>query len=166
MQFEQVFSSAIEVGVATAGFSGIVVVLGQRAQGEWSPADLGRVSVLLQSSLAAILLSFLALVLHGAGVADSSIWRIGSGTHVVYTAVQLPLRLRQMRGLHEVDTSYSASLTKLVIPVLICVFALQIYNTATLAAGWAFAVAVIAELVVAFLMFVRLLEAIWRHPAA
>lgn len=71
-----------------------------------------------------------------------------------------------MRGLREVDTSYSVSLTKAVFPVLVCVFALQIYNAAALGVGWPFAVAVITELVVAFFMFVRLLQAIWQQPDA
>jgi hypothetical protein len=73
VQFEQVFTSAIEVGIGVAGFSGIVGVLGRRAEGQWSPSDRVRVALLLQTSFAAIGLSFLALALDGAGVVESTI---------------------------------------------------------------------------------------------
>jgi hypothetical protein len=166
LHFENLFTSAIEVGIATAGFSGIVVVLGQRAQGQWSPSDLGRISLLLQTSFAAIILAFLPLFLDGARVAEAVIWRIGSGCYVVYTALILPSRWRQTRTILEADASVSPRLTKFMFLVVAVFSAVQAYNALLLHAGWPFALAVVFELAMAFLMFVRLIRTLWERPAA
>jgi len=163
LQFESVLPSAIEVGIGTAGFSGIVVVLGQRAQGNWSAADVGRIVLLLQGSFAAILLSFLALLLDGAQVAEPTIWRAGSGTFVVYALLILPLRARQIERMRGTDASFSPGLARALFPVVFACTALQAYNTVFLHAGWPFALAVMFELAVALLNFVRLLRTLWER---
>lgn len=165
MQFEQVFTSAIEVGIATAGFSGIAAVMGQRTQGTWSGAELGRISLLLQTSFMAIALGFLPLVLDGARVAEPVIWRIGSGCFVLYVLVAVPLRFRGTLRVRDADGSVSMPLFKLIIPFLFVFAALQAYNAAVLHAGWAFVLAVLLELAMGFFMFVRLLRILWDESA-
>jgi hypothetical protein len=162
VQFEQVFTSVIEVGIATAGFSGIVVVLGQRAQGEWSQSDLGRISLLLQTSFAAIFLAFLPLVLGGAGVSEAAVWRACSGTFAVYVLMAVPPRVRQIRRLQAEDPNYSPALFWAVMPMVGGIAALQLYNAVFLQLGWPFVVAVLYELAMAFVMFVRLLQQLWK----
>ncbi len=166
MQFEQVFTSAIEVGIAIAGFSGIVAVLGQRTRGEWSRGDLGRMVVLLQSSFAAILLSFLVLILEGAQLREPLIWGVGSGCTLLYLVVVIPLRVRDFRKVQAADTSYSPVVFWIAFWLMVVSAAFQAYNLAVLQAGWPFALGVVTELALALLVFVRLLQALWRQSAA
>ncbi len=166
MQFEQVFTSAIEVGIAIAGFSGIVAVLGQRARGEWSRGDLGRMVVLLQSSFAAILLSFLVLILEGAQLREPLIWGVGSGCTLLYLVVVIPLRVRDFRKVQAADKSYSPVVFWVAFWLMVVSAAFQAYNLAVLQAGWPFALGVVTELALALIVFVRLLQALWRQSAA
>jgi hypothetical protein len=107
LQYESVLTSVIEVGIATAGFSGIIAVLGRRSQGEWRTADLVRMSILLQASFAAILLSFLPMVLDGAGLSEPTVWRIASACFIAYAAIFGVRRLRQIRRAVANDPSVS-----------------------------------------------------------
>jgi len=166
VQFEQVFTSAIETGIAVAGFSGIVVVLGRRAEGQWSPSDRVRVTLLLQTSFAAIGLSFLALALDGAGVAEPQIWKVGSACYALYAILAVFPRVRLFHTMADTDPSFAPTLAKGLVVVVFCVAALQAYNAVVLSAGWPFALAVIVELVVALAVFVRLLQGVWSQPAA
>jgi len=166
VQFEQVFTSAIEAGIAVAGFSGIVAVLGRRAEGQWSPSDRVRVMLLLQTSFAAIGLSFLALALDGAGVADPTIWKVGSTCYALYAVLAVLPRVRLLRTMPNADPSFPPTLAKGLIVVVSSVAALQAYNAVALGVGWPFVLAVIFELVVALSVFVRLLQGAWSQPAA
>jgi hypothetical protein len=163
VQFEQVFTSAIETGIAAAGFSGIVAVLGRRAEGQWRPSDRVRVTLLLQTSFAAIGLSFLALALDGAGVAEPTIWKVGSACYALYAVLAVLPRVRLFRTMPDTDPSFPPRLAKGVIVVVLSVAALQAYNAVALAVGWPFALAVIVELVVALAVFVRLLQGVWSQ---
>jgi len=166
VQFEQVFTSAIEAGVAVAGFSGIVAVLGRRAEGQWIPTDRLRVTLLLQTSFAAIGLSFLALALDGAGVAEPTIWKVGSACYVLYAVLAVLSRVRLLRTIRNVDPAFPPTLAKGLIVVVISVATLQADNVVALGVGWPFVLAVIFELVVALAVFVRLLQGAWSQPAA
>ncbi len=157
------FTSVIEAGIATAGFSGIAAALGRRAHGAWSIGELARISVLLQTSFAAILFSFLPLVLHGAGVAETLIWRTGSGCYVLYMSVALPFWIRGALKVPDAEASVSLGFFKTVFPLLVAFTAFQFYNALFLHAGWAFALAVIFELVMALLMLVRLIRTLWTQ---
>lgn len=166
MQFEQVFTSAIEVGIAIAGFSGIAAVMGQRARGTWSGAELTRIALLLQTSFMAIAFSFLPLVLDGARVTEPVIWRIGSGCFVLYMLVMVPHRFRGALRVRDADSSVSMGFFKVIFPFLLVFPAFQAYNAAVLHAGWAFVLVVMFELAMGFVMFVRLLRTLWDEPAA
>jgi hypothetical protein len=52
---EDILTTTAEIGIALAGFSGIVAVLGRRAEGAWSGADRVRLAMLLETSFAAVL---------------------------------------------------------------------------------------------------------------
>ena len=166
MQFEQVFTSAIEAGIGVVGFSGIVGVLGQRAQGQWSPVDRVRIALLLQTSFAAIGLSFLALTLDGAGVAEPAIWKVGSACYALYVVLSILPRVRFFRTMPDTDSLFASLPAMGLIGVVVSVAALQAYNAVLVGTGWPFALAVIFELVVALTFFVRLLQGLWSQPAA
>jgi hypothetical protein len=165
VQFEQVFTSAIEGGFAVAGFSGIVAVLGRRADGQWSPNERLRVALLLQTSCAAIGLSFLALALDGARVGEPTIWTVGSACYALYVVLGVLPRVRLFRRMQDADPSFQITQVKMLVVVVFSVGALQAYNAAFLGLGWPFALAVIFELGVAILFFVRLLPGLWSKPA-
>jgi len=167
LQFEPVLTSIIEVGIATAGFSGIVAVLGGRSQGEWRAGDVGRISLLLQGSFAAVLFSFLPLTLEGAGVSETTLWRISSASIAMYSALSTPRSIRRVREISEADPSVRLRLFLVSSLVLLIVsVGLQVYNVFSLHVGWPFVFAVLLELVGAFIMFARLLQTIWQQPAA
>ena len=164
MQFESVFTSIIEVGIATAGFSGIVAVLGGRPQGGWLAGDVGRLTILLQASFSAILFSFLPLTLEGAGLAEPTVWRISSASYAVYLSLSLSIRGRQIRKASDADPSVRLVAFRYAYlggGILIAV--IQGYNVFALHAGWPFVLAVLGELVTAFIMFARLLRGIWEQ---
>lgn len=165
MRYESFFVSAIEVGIATAGFSGIVAGLRHGTDGTWSRGDLGRISLLLQTSFAAVLLSLVLLALHGAEVPEPLAWRIGSACFVVYMLAGIPLRMRGTVRVHREDASVSLRLFAALVPFLIALTGLQVYNAASLHAGWPIALAVAVELTMALFMFVRLVQTLWKQPA-
>ena len=68
-----------EIGIALAGFTGVVVVLGRRSRGDWSSLETLRLYILLATSLAAVFLSFVPiLMLHGVASAEVA-WRASNG---------------------------------------------------------------------------------------
>jgi hypothetical protein len=163
MDGESLLTAAIEVGIALAGFSGIVAVLGRRTEGGWSIADKIRLQLLLQTSFSTILFAMLPLFLLSMRIAPSSIWRISSGIWLVYIAVDVPVRMRQIARSREesaetISTRYVASLAA----GLMAVFLVQLLNAVSLAQAWPHLLAVIWTIVVAFIQFIRLLRGIWQ----
>jgi hypothetical protein len=67
-----------EVGVAIAGFTGVVFVLGNRATGEWSHAEQMWFRVLLESSLCVVFFALLPVVL-ASYLSSSTVWRLSDG---------------------------------------------------------------------------------------
>ena len=166
MEFESLFTSAIEVGIGIAGFSGIVAVLGHRSAGAWTRADRGRMSILLQTSFATVLLSFLPLLLGGT-IADSGIlWAICSGTYAAYNALSVVIRYPRIRELrkdpkNEVGGTYFYFvISGIAISVL-----LQLANVFWLHTGWPYALGVLWTMTFSFTQFVRLMRVLWRSRA-
>ena len=166
MEFESLFTSAIEVGIGIAGFSGIAAVLGRRSAGDWTRADRGRMSILLQTSFATVLLSFLPLLLNGT-VADSAIlWTICSGIYAAYQTLSVVTRFPKVRELrkepeNEVgDAYFYLALSGIAISVL-----LQLANVFWLRTGWPYALGVLWTMTFSFTQFVRLMRVLWRSRA-
>ena len=69
-----------EVGIAIAGFSGVVVAMGRRAGRHQDAAwQVGRLWMLLIQSLGASLFAFFPLLLDTAGLDPSMTWRLCNG---------------------------------------------------------------------------------------
>ena len=115
MEYESLFTSAIEVGIGIAGFSGIVAVLGHRSPGAWTSADRGRMGILLQTSFATVLLSFLPLLLSGIIVEKTLVWSVCSGVYVAYTMTSLVTRWPKVRELRKDPTLRGQILLRLTI---------------------------------------------------
>jgi len=82
-----VLALVVEVNVAIAGFSGIVIVLGHRGSEEWTAVDRLRLGGLLNASVAPMAISGLALVLLASQVPSETVWRICSGTYAALFAL-------------------------------------------------------------------------------
>ena len=68
-----------EIGIALAGFTGVVAVLGRRSRGDWSPLESLRLSILLATSLAAVFLSFVPILMLRGVASVEAAWRASNG---------------------------------------------------------------------------------------
>ncbi len=85
----------VEASVAMAGFSGVVVVFGRRAEREWSQIERARLANLLTTSFSVLFLSLTALVLLHAGTDPKITWRIGSATWSIIATYVVVLTARR-----------------------------------------------------------------------
>jgi hypothetical protein len=67
-----------EIGIALAGFTGIVAVLGRRARGDWTPLELAQMRLLLEASLGVVFFSLLPVLLQMAVESHQTTWRIAN----------------------------------------------------------------------------------------
>ena len=74
----EILQTFAEVGVAIAGFTGVVFVLGNRATGEWPHAERMWFRVLLESSLCVVFFALLPVVL-ASYLSSSTVWRLSDG---------------------------------------------------------------------------------------
>lgn len=72
-----------EVGIALAGFTGIVAVLGRRARGDWTPVELARMRLLLEASLGVVFFALVPVLLQMAVRSQQAVWRLSN----VFSAV-------------------------------------------------------------------------------
>jgi hypothetical protein len=82
MQSLDVASTIAEVAVGLAGFSGLVLVLGQRRD-HLTSLDKYRLILLLTPSLAALFLALAPLALLETGIAPTVLWRTASGVQAL-----------------------------------------------------------------------------------
>jgi hypothetical protein len=145
-----------QLGVALAGFSGIVSVLGTRASGEWSSWERTLLAVLLATSGGVILWSLLPLLLLASGLAEGRVWRLSSASWVVAQVAVLSHRVRQV--VRDRDTRTQGGV--LVIAAFlggVSALVVQAVNV-WLAVAWPHLAAVTWYLLLSFLVFVLLLQ--------
>jgi hypothetical protein len=146
-----------QLGVALAGFSGIVVVLGARATGEWSPRERRLLSILLGGSGAAILWSLLPLLLLASQLPERRVWLLSSGSWIITQVPVLAVRTRQVAQ----DRDARSQERGFVIFVFlsgVTALAVQLVNLLWLGLAWPHLAAVTWHLALSFLVFVRLLQ--------
>ena len=95
---QDVLLTFAEVGVAIAGFSGIVVALGKRALGQWTQRDRYRLRDLLFASLGTGIFGFLPIVLTGANMSPAVALQYASAVFFFYILVGLTSFLRGSAG--------------------------------------------------------------------
>ncbi len=153
MYWESVLSSAIEAGIGIVGFSGIIVAISSRGQGQWSSVDRVRLYSVLGSSFGPIFLAFLPFILLSAGMPIVLTWRVGSAIFFLSLAVIAVIRFRQFK-----TASPQLSRHELAIFVFVGVLlTLQIVNVAVVGAAWPYLIGVVGGLSIAAAQFVRLL---------
>ena len=157
MTAESLLTTYVEVGVAIAGFSGIVVSLGNRGRGEWSYHDRQLLYALLGSSGGCTLLSALPLILASTGLAEPTVWSASSGCSVV---LQLGLMVaRARRVVRDADTLARERwvLAGAFAGTVVCVAA-QLVNCVWLGVAWPHLATITWHLAVSFIVFVRLVQ--------
>lgn len=73
-----------EIAAAFAGFTGVVLILGQRSVGTWSPAEASTIRVLLESSIGAVFFALLPNIILPAFVSPITTWRVSAALLTVY----------------------------------------------------------------------------------
>ena len=78
VQGSDVLTVIAEIGVALAGFSGIVVALRQRSVESWSILEVLRLRLMLYASVSALLFALLPFAPHHLGASPAVIWSASS----------------------------------------------------------------------------------------
>ena len=148
----------VEAAVAVAGFSGVVIVFGRRATGEWSPIERRRFLNLLLTSFTVLFLSLLALVLLHAGTSPATTWRIGSGLWSVIAIQRIVVTIRNyVRTPREDPQRESVMVVTIAQGVSVIVVLLNLGNVLALKEFWPFLTAQVWFFAAACYFFTRLL---------
>lgn len=151
-----VLTSAIEVGIAIAGFTGIVIALSKRDADSNARALL--VSILLLASIASVFFSFLPMLLSLSGLAEANVWRVSSATFLIYITAVFGYRARQLDAVRP----RSSAAVVLGGALFFAGVLLQIPNVLWWMAAWPYLVLVVAYVIYSFSVFVTLLWDVWR----
>jgi len=158
MNWSEALSSAIEVAIAMAGFSGIVVAVGRRGAGDFSSADQLRLRVLLTASGVAGAFAFAPFILLDTGLEEGLVWRLGTAAQAVWFVGIMLYRRRQALQLGTIFVASPRRLVAIYLPAI----ALLMLNTAVLGKAWPYVLGVIVQLFIGFMTFVQLLLSSWR----
>ena len=148
-----------EVALGLAGFSGVVVVLGKPPD-QFTRVDLGRLTVLLMSSLGAMFFGLLPFALSPLGFNDSTVWRISGTLLAIFATAHIGLSYSQLRRVQrEAPEIYSPSAYTIHFSLLLGILVLQLFNVSK---GGQLGLSLyifglMALLVVAALQFLRIL---------
>lgn len=153
---EFVLSSTIQVGIAIAGFTGIVLAVKSRNNLHHVQKIL--ISILLISSIAAVVFSFLPMLLISASISESNTWALSSSIFLIYFIGIIIYRRYQFR---KTSTDIPTA-----IQILISLFAmaavLQIPNIFYFKAAWPYLILLIIYILYSFSVFVQLLWLFWE----
>ena len=78
MEFEKVFIALAEIGIAIAGFSGVVAAFGVRGAGQWTADDRLRLAILLTCSMTVVFFSLLPFAMTAMYIPATVVWRVAS----------------------------------------------------------------------------------------
>jgi hypothetical protein len=156
MNATDLLTTLAELGVALAGFSGIVVVVGARPAGVWSAREQVALSVLLAASGGVIVWSIVPLLLLTAEVPGRSVWLFSSGSWFVGDIATTVVRIRQFaRQPEAMAQGWGFNILSLLGET--AALAVQLANL-WLGVAWPHLAAVSWHLALSFLVFVRLLR--------
>jgi hypothetical protein len=153
MSVESVLSSVIEIAVGIGGFAGIIAAIRQRNVSHWPADQRLLLQMLLTASAVAVLFSLAPWLLAEAGLPQATIWRLCSGSLLMWQSGIVVHRRRQFRNL-----GLSVSTPRLLYILLAVNLLLQAINL-VLAEAWPFLVGVVGILANGFTFFLRLLFA-------
>jgi hypothetical protein len=154
-----------EVGIAIAGFSGIVVAL-QHRSGRWPEIDKVRFSMLLQVSLASVFSSLIPILLHLVNPAKTFVWAWSSGLWLAYALPMAVYRVpRAITTVRAAPEPWSRFVGAYVFTSLTLQILLQTTNLVWLREPWPHVLTILLSLLLASLLFIRLLHGVIGRPA-
>ncbi len=78
MDTQSILTTVAEVSIALAGFTGVVAVLGNRRNHEWTAEERLQLRTLVETSLTALFASFAPSVLYLVLNSDPAVWRVSN----------------------------------------------------------------------------------------
>ena len=151
MSTESFLSSTIEIAVGIGGFAGIIAAIRQRGVNRWPPDQRLMLRMLLTASAVAVLFSLAPWLLAEGGLSQPVVWRLCSGSLLVWQSGITVYRRRQVGNLES-----SVSLPRVLYVLLSVNLALQAINLG-LAEAWPFLIGVVSILMYGFAFFLKLL---------
>ena len=157
MYWETALGGALEISVALAGFSGIVVAVASQRKNGTSLVTRQRLQILLTASAAAAFFSFLPFIMFEMAIADRAGWRIGSGLQATWMAAIVTIRVRQFTF----DGFLKTIPSKLISPIMLVIGLSQIANAMLWGFSWLYLVGIVFMLGIAFANFSAMLFSTW-----
>lgn len=157
----EALSTAAQVAITLAGFSGIVATFGERGAGDWTALDKFRLRLMLATSSYPTVMALTGLLFLNTDLSVPTTWRVCSAlaaaTLVIANLFNARLFRQYLAGALGTTTAGSRW-TFLLSGVLGNLTLLGlIANAAWLAAFWPFFFAIIVGIVLAMVQFVRLI---------
>jgi hypothetical protein len=156
-QPDMVLTSIIEVGIAIAGFTGIVIAIsrGDPARDETRALF---ISILLLTSFASVFFAFLPMLLSIAGLSESVVWPSSSAAFLVYFAGVVVFRMRRVAAVR----AHLPTPIRVGMSVFLVAAAGQIPNLWLWREPWPYLVLLVAYVSYSFSVFVTLLWDMWQ----
>jgi hypothetical protein len=140
MEQDQILHTLAEVATAFAGFTGIVLVLGQRTMGGWGLMEKGYLAVLLFTSLGVVFFAFVLDLASAAHLGPGNAWRLSTVVFATYHLAVMAYGIKSRR--EGVARGEAELLQKHVTSMLfVCGFAIVFAQYATalgVLSGWIF----------------------------
>jgi hypothetical protein len=151
-----------EVGIAVAGFAGVVAVL-RAPGGRMEPYSALRIGVLLAESGTAAVMALLPFVLHHAKLDTSAIWTVSSAALAALVLLILMVALLLGKRLFPAAPDQQPAGIWLMMPLYLGLFgiiiAFQLFNLAFARQFWPFLAGLLALTVLSLFMFAHVLFA-------
>ena len=166
MQPSEALSAAAQLGVALAGFAGVVVAFRSRSVHEWSKIDKFRLRILLSNSALPFVMSIFAMLLLATGLPEQTIWRWCSLVSFVATVATGQLLSGTYRTFSREDLKSSGSRRWIFVSSGLLGVAstlLQLYNVISLQTFWPFLAAIAVWLWLAMIQFVLVVTVQHQH---
>ncbi len=155
----EALDSILEVGIAIAGFSGVVIAFGRK---EWSSRAMFLLPTLLDIAFLTVVLAFIPLILLTTSITQPVVWQIASAATATYVAVVIPYRTVRIKQLF-LDPSHLGRRLGLIVNIL--VFGLSLINVFWLHTSWPHLTSLLLMLLLAFGVFSFLVTELWTNLA-
>ena len=151
---------AAQVGVALAGFAGVVVVFRRESVHEWSGVDKLRLRLLLANSILPLSLCMLGLLLLTIKPMPPGIWRWCSGIALIANLLFVRATTKIFRRL-DLQNLQRERVTRFIFYLFgalgVAAMFLQVYNIALPGVFWPFFAGIVYQLLTAMAQFARMI---------
>jgi len=157
MRPEEILTTLAQLGIAVAGFSGIVVVLGARVR-EGAVLENVLLNVLLTGSVGVVLWALIPLLMLSAQIQDHVVWVVASAGWSAQQVLVLVMRAYQARRMSSQVARPDTAFFVLALVGGIGMLVLQIANIVWLSSAWPHLAGLAWWLMLSFVVFLRLMR--------